>query len=86
MNQTFQNSAQVISIGILFMNASASSDRISVVRSSGAGAMSSVLHAAFTFAILACLVAAGASLLRGGRYRHGELALRIPQPEEQHAR
>jgi MFS family permease len=45
------------------------------------------LHAAFAFAIAACLIAAGASLLRGGRYRHGELALRaLPQPEEQHAR
>jgi hypothetical protein len=45
------------------------------------------LHAAFTFAIAACLVAAAASLLRGGRYRHGEPALRpIPRPEEQHAR
>ncbi|WP_081685584.1 MFS transporter [Candidatus Solirubrobacter pratensis] len=46
------------------------------------------LHAAFTFAILACLIAAAASSLRGGRYRHGELALRgaIPRPEEQHAR
>jgi hypothetical protein len=28
------------------------------------------LHAAFTFAIAACLVAAGASLMRGGRYHH----------------
>jgi MFS family permease len=45
------------------------------------------LHAAFIFAILACLVAAGASLMRGGRYRHGEAALRaFPLPEEQHAR
>jgi MFS family permease len=45
------------------------------------------LHAAFTFAIVACLIAAGASLMRGGRYRHGELALApIPRPEEQHAR
>ncbi len=45
------------------------------------------LHAAFAFAILACLVAAGASLLRGGRYRHGELALpALSRPEEQHAR
>jgi hypothetical protein len=49
------------------------------------------LHAAFAFAILACLVAAGASLLRGGTYRHGEVAaapLRgaFPLPEEQHAR
>jgi hypothetical protein len=30
------------------------------------------LHAAFTFAIVACLVAAVASLLRGGRYEHQE--------------
>jgi len=30
------------------------------------------LHAAFAFAIAACLVAAGASLLRGGRYEHTE--------------
>jgi MFS family permease len=47
------------------------------------------LHAAFAFAILACLVAAAASLLRGGTYRHGEVAaLRgtFPLPEEQHAR
>jgi MFS family permease len=44
------------------------------------------LHAAFTFAIIACLIAAAASALRGGRYRHGELALRaLPRPEEQHA-
>jgi MFS family permease len=30
------------------------------------------LHTAFAFAIIACLIAAGASLLRGGRYRHDE--------------
>jgi hypothetical protein len=30
------------------------------------------LHAAFAFAIVACLIAAGTSLMRGGRYRHGE--------------
>jgi MFS family permease len=30
------------------------------------------LHAAFAFAIVACLVAGGASLLRGGRYLHDE--------------
>ena len=30
------------------------------------------LHAAFTFAIVACLVAAVASLLRGGKYEHQE--------------
>jgi MFS family permease len=52
-----------------------------------AGPFQSGLHAAFSFAILACLVAAGASLLRGGRYRHGEALARIsPRPEEQHAR
>jgi MFS family permease len=52
-----------------------------------AGPFRDGLHAAFAFAIVACLIAAGASLLRGGRYRHGELALRgIPLPEEQHAR
>jgi MFS family permease len=31
------------------------------------------LHAAFTFAIVACVVAAVASLLRGGRYEHEEV-------------
>jgi EmrB/QacA subfamily drug resistance transporter len=30
------------------------------------------LHAAFAFAIVACLVAAAASLMRGGRYHHAE--------------
>jgi MFS family permease len=30
------------------------------------------LHEAFAFAIIACLIAAGASLLRGGRYHYGE--------------
>jgi MFS family permease len=30
------------------------------------------LHAAFAFAIIACLIAALASLMRGGIYRHGE--------------
>jgi MFS family permease len=54
------------------------------------GPFESGLHAAFTFAILACLIAAAASLMRGGQYRHGEVAVRravpIPLPEEQHAR
>jgi MFS family permease len=36
------------------------------------GPFSDGLTIAFSFAIVACLVAAGASLLRGGRYRHGE--------------
>jgi hypothetical protein len=35
------------------------------------------LHEAFAFAILACLVAAGASLLRGGKYHYAE----NPQPK-----
>ena len=55
------------------------------------------LHEAFAFAILACLVAAGASLLRGGKFQHaeppgehqvaqdGRLA-RVTTREEQHAR
>jgi hypothetical protein len=51
------------------------------------------LHAAFAFAIGACLVAAAASLLRGGRYQHGEEPDRSParikakqRLEGQHAR
>jgi hypothetical protein len=32
----------------------------------------SALSAAFTFAMIVCLLAAAASVLRGGRYRHGE--------------
>jgi MFS family permease len=38
------------------------------------GPFRSGLHEAFLFAILACLIAAGASLLRGGRYEHVELS------------
>jgi hypothetical protein len=30
------------------------------------------LHATFAFAIAACLIAAGASLMRGGKYHHGD--------------
>jgi MFS family permease len=55
------------------------------------------LHAAFLFAIVACLIAAAASLMRGGHPAHDEdpapAAAPIPrrltvaaQPEEQHAR
>jgi MFS family permease len=51
------------------------------------------LHAAFTFAILACLIAAAASMLRGGRYQHAEQPSpltsapnQVAQLEEQHAR
>jgi MFS family permease len=56
------------------------------------------LHEAFAFAIVACLIAAGASLMRGGRYHHGDesppIAARLRGPgrpltatrgEEQHA-
>jgi MFS family permease len=35
------------------------------------------LHTAFAFAIVACLIAAGASLLRGGKYHHQD----APQPQ-----
>ncbi len=51
------------------------------------------LHAAFAFAIVACLVAAAASFLRGGRYHHADEPApeaeprgQIPKLEEQHAR
>jgi hypothetical protein len=53
------------------------------------------LHAAFLFAIVACLIAAAASLLRGGRMVHDELPgpdaaptsrrLQRAELEEQHA-
>jgi MFS family permease len=53
------------------------------------------LHAAFLFAVVACLIAAGASLLRGGRMVQDEPAepagapvprrLRSPELEKQHA-
>jgi MFS family permease len=50
------------------------------------------LDTAFGFAIVACLIAAGASLLRGGRYHHEEAArvrpahtTQIPELEGQHA-
>jgi hypothetical protein len=33
------------------------------------------LHEAFLFAIVACLIAAAASLMRGGRYEHREAPL-----------
>ena len=39
------------------------------------------LEAAFTFAIIACLVAAFASLMRGGRYSHAEEPASEPAPE-----
>jgi MFS family permease len=56
------------------------------------------LHEAFVFAIVACLVAAAASLMRGGLYHHEDESppiaypshvtarpLTAPRPEEQHA-
>jgi MFS family permease len=48
------------------------------------------LHAAFLFAIVACLVAAAASLMRGGRIVQDDAAaapvrLTAAEPEEQHA-
>jgi hypothetical protein len=39
------------------------------------------LHAAFAFAIVACLVAAAASFLRGGLYHHVDAPVEV-----QHAR
>jgi MFS family permease len=153
MNQTFQNSAQVLSIGIFFTlmivglasslpatlsgglqahgvsaaaaHHAAQAPPISVlfaaflgynpiqhlVGSEALAALPAHAHAvltgsgffphlisepfrdgldiAFTFAIVACLVAAAASLLRGGRYHHAEEAeggpSQIPNLEEQHA-
>jgi EmrB/QacA subfamily drug resistance transporter len=155
MNQTFQNSAQVLSIGIFFtlMIAGLSATLPSTLRSGlmdhgvsaavashvanlppvsilfaaflgynplehflGGGALAGVsghdqavvtgqsffphlisgpfrtgLHEAFAFAIVACLVAAAASFMRGGRYHHAEapsgraISARPLQPEEQHA-
>jgi EmrB/QacA subfamily drug resistance transporter len=43
------------------------------------------LHEAFAFAILACLVAAAASLMRGGRFEYEEAAAVHLRPEERHA-
>jgi MFS family permease len=47
------------------------------------GPFRSGLRAAFSFAIVACLIAAAASALRGGRYAHGEQAA---EEEEQLSR
>jgi MFS family permease len=152
MNQTFQNSAQVISIGIFFtllvigISSSLPSTLVSGLEAHGvsaaaahhaagappisvlfaaflgfnpvqhlvgphalaalspqahaaitghsffphliAGPFSDGLSTAFTFAIVACLVAAGASLLRGGRYQHADEPEALPhiqRLEEQHA-
>ena len=156
MNQTFQNSAQVLSIGIFFTllivglasslpaamsgglqahgvspaaaNQAGHTPPISVLFAAflgynpvqhlvGAHALAALpahahavvtgrtffphlisapfrdgLQTAFAFAIAACLVAAGASLMRGGRYRHLDDpadtagAPQIQKLEEQHAR
>ena len=48
------------------------------------------LHEAFAFAIVACVLAAAASLMRGGRYHHADEPATVPprprvQLEEQHA-
>jgi MFS family permease len=154
MNQTFQNSAQVISIGIFFtlmifgLAATLPDAMSSGLQAHGVGAATahhvahlppvsilfaaflgynpiqhlvgphalaalspanqaaitghsffpqlisapfrSGLHEAFAFAIVACLVAALASLMRGGRYEYEDAAvparaLRTTRPEEQHA-
>ena len=61
------------------------------------GAFRDGLDTAFIFAIVACLVAAAASLMRGGQYHHADEpaaeAARerqprssVPELEEQHAR
>jgi hypothetical protein len=56
------------------------------------GPFSNGLDTAFGFAIVACLIAAGASLMRGGRYTHAEAseskatpAPSIRELEESHA-
>jgi MFS family permease len=43
------------------------------------------LHEAFTFAIAACIIAALASLMRGGRYRHGEAEPSEACPSRSHS-
>jgi MFS family permease len=149
MNQTFQNSAQVLSIGIFFtlmiiglastlpetltsgleangvpaataehigalpavsvlfaaflgynpiqslvgehtLNALSAHDRFTLTGPNFfphliAGPFRDGLHTAFAFAVIACLIAAAASALRGGRFHYGEVAL-VSRPEEQHAR
>jgi hypothetical protein len=157
MNQTFQNSAQVLSIGIFFtlliaglasslpgaLSSGLQAHGVSAAAAQHAGATPPIsvlfaaflgynpvqhlvgahalagvsahahalltgpaffphlisapfrdgLHTAFVFAIVACLVAAAASLLRGGRYHHADEPVarpsapgQVPQLEEQHAR
>jgi MFS family permease len=145
MNQTFQNSAQVISIGIFFtlmivgLSATLPHAMEIGLRAHGVGAATAVhaahlpavsvlfaaflgynplqhllgphalallthaqqaaitgrsffpqlisapfrggLREAFVFAIVACLIAAAASLMRGGRYQPAEISRRAPVPE-----
>jgi hypothetical protein len=50
-----------------------------------AGPFRTGLHEAFAFAIVACLVAAGASALRGGKYQHDDESEQKEPREEQHA-
>ena len=45
------------------------------------GPFSDGLHEAFDFAIGACLIAAGASWFRGGKYVHVEPAIEAPEGE-----
>jgi hypothetical protein len=45
------------------------------------GPFSDGLHEAFDFAIGACLVAAGASWFRGGKYVHVEPTVEAPEGE-----
>jgi MFS family permease len=149
MNQTFQNSAQVISIGIFFtlmivglaatlpqamssgleaygvpaataqhvahlppvsilfaaflgynpiqhllgphaLAALSASDRATVTGHSFfphliSAPFRSGLHEAFAFAIIACLIAALASLMRGRRFEYDEVVALHLRPEEQHA-
>jgi len=146
MNQTFQNSAQVLSVGIFFtlmiaglssslpgaLSAGLQAHGVSIATAHGAahippvsilfaaflgynpiehligahglaslsaanhalvtgrsffprlisGPFSDGLHAAFYFSIAACLIAAGASLLRGGKYHHGQEQPPRPEPPE----
>ena len=49
------------------------------------GPFRSGLHEAFVFAIIACLVAAVASLMRGGIYHHDGASPVTYEEEEQHA-
>ncbi len=150
MNQTFQNSAQVLSIGVFFtlmivglasdlphtLSAGLQAHGVSASAASGAahtppvsvlfaaflgynpiehlvgahvlGTLSAAnratlagrsffphlisgpfrtgLHEAFLFAIIACLIAAGASLLRGGKYHHAEPLLATPGDGATHAK